>query len=271
MTHQEMVRVLHIITDLDVGGAEMTLCKLMAAHDRRRFRMSVVSLTDLGPIGDQIRGLGIPVSCIGMRAGKITPIDVLRVRRAIKTANPHVVQTWLYHSDLIGGIAAKSARVPVVWGIRSLMLDPTCVKRSTSVLRKICARLSPWVPAKIVVCAVEAQSLHASLGYRAGKMLVIPNGYDLTAYRPDPAARLSVREELGVSKDTHLVGLVARFDPQKDHSCFLEACKVVAERLPGAHYVLCGKDVTMNNPTLREWVTGTHLRDRVHLLGPRTT
>lgn len=265
-----MIRVTHIITDLDVGGAETTLLKLLSTCDRKRFEMSVISLTDVGVIGEQIAALGIPVRAMRMRPARFNPADLLRLTQAVSAFGPDVVQTWLYHSDLIGGIAARLAGAPVIWGIRSLMSDASRVKRGTLLVRRACALLSGVVPTRIVSCAVEAKRLHVEIGYSPGKMRVIPNGYDLEVFRPDTAARLSVREELGVENDVQLVGLVGRFDPQKDHLTFLQACAIVRERMPGVHFLLCGKGITYENEQIGKWLDEMGLRDSVHLLGPRS-
>jgi glycosyltransferase involved in cell wall biosynthesis len=100
-------------------------------------------------------------------------------------------------------------------------------------------------------------------------MVVLPNGFDLDAFQPDPAARGSVRQELGISEETPLIGLVARFHPQKDHHNFMQAAAQLHARLPNVHFLLCGAGVTPENPALAQWVEEAGLRANVHLLGVR--
>ncbi len=261
------IRLTHIIMDLEIGGAQVTLLKLLSTLDRRQFDLSVISLTDVGSIGAKIADLGIPVHAVGMRPGKITPVDFVRLFRQIKALKPHLVQTWLYHSDLIGGLAARLAGVPVVWNVRSSYTARP--KRSTLAVRRCCALLSGWAPSKIVTCALVAERVHVALGYQKAKMVVIPNGYDTDLYKPDASARESVRRDLGIPADAPVIGCVARFHPQKDHRTFLEACVLVRREIPECRYVLCGGDVTMENPELAAWVDELGLGDRVHLMGPR--
>jgi len=101
-------------------------------------------------------------------------------------------------------------------------------------------------------------------------MIVITNGFDPAAFRPDPVARQSVRRELGTGADTPLVGLVARFDPQKNHRGFLQAAAILHTRLPGCHFLLCGADITWENPQLAQWIDASGIRDQCHLLGERS-
>ena len=86
---------------------------------------------------------------------------------------------------------------------------------------------------------------------------MIPNGFDTDAFRPDPAARLSVRRELGVDPDAPLIGLVARYDPLKDHANFLRAAARLARRVPAARFVLCGDRVDAGNAALTGLIDAT--------------
>ena len=61
--------------------------------------------------------MGIPVRAIGMRPGVPDPRGVVRLARLLHRERPGLIQTWMYHSNLIGGIAAGlSVLAPVVWG-----------------------------------------------------------------------------------------------------------------------------------------------------------
>jgi glycosyltransferase involved in cell wall biosynthesis len=100
-------------------------------------------------------------------------------------------------------------------------------------------------------------------------MVVIANGFDTDTFRPDPAARLSVREELGLEPDAPLLGLMARFHPQKDHRTFVRAAAQFLRHSPAAHFLMAGRDVDDRNRTLLAWTTATGAPDRFHLLGLR--
>src|SRR3989304_9720276 len=100
-------------------------------------------------------------------------------------------------------------------------------------------------------------------------MVVIPNGFDLSTFKPDPEARSAVRQELGLPPGSPLIGLIARFHPQKDHQTFLRAAALLAARRPDVHFLLCGDGITWDNPALTAWIMAAGLRGRLHLLGPR--
>jgi glycosyltransferase involved in cell wall biosynthesis len=266
----EPLKVTHIITGLSTGGAEMMLYKLLAHLDRGRFSCNVISLTMDGSVGDKIRGLGVPVQISGMRSGVPDPLAVLRLAGRLRSMQPDLVQTWMYHADLVGGLAARLAgRASVVWGIRNSNLDVVQSKRSTRWTVKACAFLSRWLPRRIVSCSETARRIHIGLGYRAEKLVVIPNGFDLELFHPDPSARCALREELDLPPIAPVIGLVGRFNPQKDHQNFIQAAAIVAARFSEAHFLLCGEGVTSENSLLQGWIISNGLEQKFRLLGQR--
>jgi glycosyltransferase involved in cell wall biosynthesis len=264
------MKITHVIAGLSTGGAQMMLYKLLAHLDRAAFEAEVVSLADVGPLDKKIRALGVPVRILGMRPGVPNPSGIWKLARWLRQDPPHVIQTWMYHADLIGSLAAALAgRIPVAWNIRHSNLNVEDNKRSTFWTVRACAGLSRWLPARIVCCSESSRDIHAGLGYAANEMVVIPNGFDLDLFRLDPAARLSVRQELGVGPETPLIGLVGRFNPQKDHRTFVQAAARLRSDLPEVHFLLCGEGVTADNPRLGEWISTAGIGDRCHLMGHR--
>ena len=264
------MKVSHIITGLDNGGAETMLYRLLSHTDRKAFESQVISLTDIGPVGKRIQALGVPVRALEMRRGVPNQLGVSRVARCLGSDPPDVIQTWLYQADLIGGLAARVAgNAPVVWGVHNTILDPASVTRVKMWTVRACSLASRWLPTRIVCCAESAREAHAKLGYAKEKLLVIPNGCDTTLFSPDPGTGLSVREELGVREGAPLIGLVARFDAPKDHYNFIRAAALLHGRLPDVNFVLCGDGISWENQELVGWIDAAGMRARCHLLGRR--
>ncbi|MBM3516526.1 MAG: glycosyltransferase [Alphaproteobacteria bacterium] len=270
MTPLPRIRLTHIITGLPAGGAQSMLHNLARWHDRQRFDMEVISLTERGPVGDAIAALGVPVRAFGMGRGLGALAALPRLAGWLACFRPHIVQTWLYHADLLGGVAAVLARRrPVVWNIRHSDLRPGSYRRSTIWTARACAVLSRHVPDRIVCNSAAAAAVHVRLGYRADRFVIIPNGIDSDSFMPDAQARIEVRRELGWGLDVPVVGLFGRFHPQKGHLGFLAAAAELRRRHPEARFLLCGENVERANPALAREIDRLGLGECVVLLGVR--
>jgi glycosyltransferase involved in cell wall biosynthesis len=257
----------HVITGLNTGGAEMMLANILAHHQQSHFRPVVYCLAEQGPIADRIRALGVPVHSLGMRRGLPDPRAVRRLASAFTEERVVVAQTWLYHADLIGGLAARMAGIPVAWGIHNSTLHGNASGRGLRMVIRACRWLSPVVPNAIVCVAESAKTAHVAMGYPARKMTVIPNGIDLTRFRPNPDARRRIRAELAIDPDTPVILIAGRFAPLKNHRMFVEAAGIVANQHPETHFVMVGDGLDATNPELTGWVDQTGHRAQFHLLG----
>jgi glycosyltransferase involved in cell wall biosynthesis len=264
------MKVTHVITALGVGGAEEMLYRLIRYSDQAAFEHQVISMTVNGPVGEKIQALGVPVRTVGMRRGVPNPLGALRLAHWLRQDRPDFVQTWMYQADLLGGLVARLVGdMPVAWNIQSSDLDTRSVKRIKLWTVRACALTSHLLPTRIVCCSEASREVHAELGYAREKMLIIPNGSDLTTFKPDAEARSSLRRELGLREKTPVVGLVARFDPQKDHRTFVRAAALLHTRVPDVNFVLCGDGITWKNPQLTTWIDAAGIRSCCHLLGRR--
>lgn len=264
------IRIDHIITGLETGGAEMMLRKLLEQMEPARFRSRVISLTDSGTMGRAIEGLGVPVETCGMKPGRLAPGGFRRLLAFLRKDRPQIVQTWLYHADLLGGIAGKMAGVPhVLWNVRHGNLDPHRNKRTTLWTVRLNARLSRRIPQAIICNSRQAMQTHIAAGFASDRFILIPNGFDCSKFAPCDAARKAVRDELGITATAPLVGMIARFDQQKNHEGFIAAAKIVASARTNTHFLLAGRGIVNENSQLTGWIAAAGLRERVHLLGER--
>lgn len=266
------IKILYIITGLGVGGAETMLYKLVRSLDRSNYTPTVISLSTVGEVGKEIASLGVPIHSLNMTRGSLSFAAVFRLIAILRAVKPDIVHTWMYHADLLGGVVARCVGYSnIVWSIRNNSLDPKMCRAPTRLAAKLCSMLSDIIPLKIISCSKKALNVHADLGYSRNKMLVIPNGFDLSQFIPSKSSRQDVRQELGLSSSSQLVGLVARFDPQKNHLGFLSAAKMIHNRLPHVHFLLCGDGVDNNNLALRGAIEGNKsFASRIHLLGRRS-
>lgn len=262
--------ILHIITDLATGGAELMLERLVEHQSRDgRYRHKVISLRSLGTVGPRLQAAGIEVEAMGMTGAAGLVTGFARLVRRIREHRPDLVQTWMYHSDLIGGLAARLAgHRRILWGVRVMDIMPSMgVSRSLIWARKVCARLSRTVPRRILYVAESARKVHEALGYDPAKSVVVQNGYLLPTREQAAASRRRIRDELGLAEDSVLIGSAGRFSPQKGYAGFVAAAAVTVRRFPQARFLLFGRDVTWENEELAGWIRQAGLADRFDLLG----
>lgn len=262
------LRIVHIISGLGQGGAETVLHRLVTApgHDNEHI---VISMGGEGVFGPRLRAAGIPVHALNMTGLTGAFKGLKRLYTLLRFLRPDVVQTWMYHADLVGGAVARLAGVRAVsWGIRNSGTDLARSSRISRVLAAVCAPLSRLIPAVIVACAQNAARRHQRWGYDGDRMLVVPNGYDLSLWHPDPDVRARMRAEWGVNDSVRVIGSVARWNPLKDHENLLAAVARLDQREP-VRLVLVGQGMDVGNVELMQLVRRYGLADRVMLLGGR--
>ena len=264
-------KLLVIISGLRAAGAELMLFRLLKNIDRRFFQIKVISLTSKDKVGELLQAENIEVDSLNI-GGLFSlifrfPALVFKIRKF----NPDVIQTWMYHADLLGGVAAKIARVGnVIWSIRNSHLDIGTAKLGTLIVAKICAIFSSWLPKLIISCSEVSRESHVSFGYSSNKIVVIPNGIELDRFIPDAAARLAIRSELGVLGNTRIVGLIGRYHVIKNHACFVKAAFLICKTNPNVYFLLAGSDVDSNNSDLISMIESANLLSRFYLLGERS-
>ena len=263
------IKIVHLITDLQTGGAETMLYKLISGMDKRRFQNIVVSMTDAGTLGGMIKKLNIPVFTLEMSRGYPSPRGGFRLFQILRKECPDVLQTWLYHADLLGLIVGKLALVPcIAWNLRRSVTPESETSTVLKIIVSILASLSSF-PDGVLVNSEAGLRSHEKKGYHPKGWRLIPNGFDLERFSPDSDARLKLRMELGIPSDMVLIGLIARFHPLKDHECFLKAASELVKTSHNLHFVFVGKDVDQQNEDLGHIISALGLKKVVHLLGER--
>lgn len=265
------MRIAHVITGLGAGGTPVMLHKVLASQ--RSFpeiESMVVGMIGDGPIGHQIRELGVPVVTLGMQPGVPDPRSLWRLKNVLREFQPDLIQSWLYHADLWSSLVSPVVGFPpVVWNLRHATLDPKHDGRSTRWTAKLCAWLSKHSPSRILVNTVSGRHVHERYGYDSSKMLVVPNGFDLDRFRPDPVARAAIRRELRFADSTPVVGLIARYSPLKNQELFIESMSRLVDHVPEVQFVLCGYRISADNEPLLHSIQTSGHSERFHLLGER--
>jgi len=215
------MKVLHVITGLDAGGAELQLAMIvrMSRHD-----CDVVTLYNPGPVADQIRAEGTSVRDVGMRSNRQLGA-LLRLRTLIRDGGYDVVHTHLYRTQIYARPAARLAGTPVVLTTEHSIGETHIERRKmTAGVRGLYRASELFSDATIAVSDVVRDRL-VKWGVPARKITVITNGLDVDALGFDPAARQRVREQFGIAPDTYLIGALGRLDPNKRVDLTMEAAR----------------------------------------------
>lgn len=262
------LQVVHLITDLERGGAETFLCRLVTWPQHSRVSHSIISLRAGGPLFHEARRAGVAVDTLNLGGICAAPQAVLRLVRTLRQRKADVLMTWLYHSDLVGTLAvALVPRVKLIWNIRCAEMNLSKYSRITRALPRVLARLSRR-PAVVLANSQAGRVVHANYGYRPRRWQILGNGFDTGVFRPDRERRKVVRSMLGINDATPLVGLFARFDPMKDHATFLSAAATLLNRNSSPIFLLVGRGTNM--PPLNALVRKhAALRERIVALGER--
>ncbi|MGH6987739.1 MAG: glycosyltransferase [Caulobacteraceae bacterium] len=206
---------------------------------------STICVVSLGGISGECRELldGCDVELISL--GARGPLDlfstVVRLAATIRTRAPASISSWMYHACVVSALSVLLARYngPIAWSIHATYA-PRELGLFTSITARAAALLS-WVPGTIIYVSQAARRQHLKLGYHNKRSVVIANGVELPR-RVHRRARISV------------IGMAARFHPQKDYLTFLRACAHVSARYPHLRFEVAGEAAEMANVNFAELV-----------------
>lgn len=251
------------ITDLRLGGAERCLVGLAAGLDRQRFSPVVYAIEPPPPIEQTsclpaLKAADVEVHFLGARRNW----EVLRVvrdmTRLLAAQQPRIVQTFLFHANIAGRIAARRAGLPLVLsGIR--VAEPH--RRWRLWADRLTDRL---VDRHVCVSRSVAQFAQSQARLPPGKLVVIPNGVDLRRY---PAPRRADLGSLGVAPGRRVVSCVGRLDRQKGLAWLIRSAPAWLDRLPEIDLLLVGAGPLRRK--LERLCRQCGVSERVHFAGWR--
>ena len=221
-------RILHTITGLNMGGAEIMLARFLEQLDPRAFSSTVLSLLTPGVLHPRVTRSSTEVLSINMARG-LRPLDVVRLASCVRQAAvPDLLHGWMYHGNMAamaGSILARRFR-PVIWSIHHSVTKLSDESISTQRVIRLSARLSRRTSA-ISYCSRVSADDHERLGFDPERRVVIPNGTDCAIYKPVPEAGARLRNLLGLPPERIIVGHVGRFHPMKDQVGLVHALRQV--------------------------------------------
>jgi glycosyltransferase involved in cell wall biosynthesis len=257
------MKVLHIISGLNVGGAELMMIRLATALEAYSVQQVFVSISSEGPLMEVIRVKGFRLYSLNCKRGRVSLSALLKLAKIFMHERPDLTQSWMFHADLIGGFFSKILfRTPVVWNIRQS--DTHNEKFLTRLISVHVNRfLSYFVPNAIICCGNYVADFYKNIGYRANLIVPIPNGYELP----------HVENASGHCNSPHFgedftIGVSGRFHPMKDHKTFIEAAGIAYCSNRRIRFLLCGEGLDEKNTELMRWIEASCIPfSRISLLG----
>ncbi len=205
-----------VITDLDVGGAERALFELVTRLDRRRWNPKVISLSGPGPFYQALGKRGVEAECLGLRNSE--PVrGIIRLTEAIRKHRPVLIQSFLFHANIASRFAGMLAGVPrVIGGVRVAERE----KAWHLIIERLTAPLTSGV---VCVSKGVARDLKKRTRWPCSRLVVIPNGIDLSRFGDDPEESSPLVEELRIPPDQVIGLFVGRITRQKGLRTLLDA------------------------------------------------
>jgi glycosyltransferase involved in cell wall biosynthesis len=266
------MKIVHVISGLNKGGAELMLFRLInqsTSLDSSNKHV-VISLNNFGSLGPEFVKIGVEVIALRMSFGVSFFSGLFHLAVKIKREKPDIVQTWMYHSDLIGGLFARIfSSSKVVWGVRSTSIPQGPFSLSFWLVR-LCSIFSYIIPHAIICCANSSKDHHLKLGFAKAKMIVIPNGYLVNSALPDSQEILSMRKSFGITSDILIIGAVGRFDPLKGYDIFIEAANFLEKSFERKIlFLMIGRQITNENPLLKKLISEKGGKAKFMMIGER--
>ena len=227
------IKVFHLITSLEVGGAQNGLLLGLPRFDKDRYEHILCSIMGEMQMADRFTNVGVEVISLDLKS-KYDLMVVNRLRVALQRFQPDILHTYLLHANVLGRVVGRLAGVETIIGSeRTVGL--------TKGLRRLATKLTnPLTDAVEVNAETVGESVVRDLGVPADKIEVVRSGFDFSSYS-GPSKRQEVRAELGVDEDTHLVLSAARFRPSKGVEYAIRAFAIAKKERPNAHLMIAGE------------------------------
>lgn len=255
------MKVLHVITGLNVGGAELQLRSIL---QNTRHEAEVLTLYNPGPVADMIRADGGSVRDLGMTSN--TQLWALpKLYRLIREGRYDVVHTHLYRSQIYGRPAAWLAGTPVVLSTEHSIGETHLERRQMTAGVRALYLATERLSAVTIAVSPTVRDRLVNWGLSPGRVTVIPNGVDLGRVAFDHAARKRIRAEHGIASGDYVIGVLGRLDANKRFDLVIEAAAPLLDAT--TKLMIVGKGDEQQH--LTEVAAANGVTDRVIFTGER--
>jgi glycosyltransferase involved in cell wall biosynthesis len=262
---KKKLKIFHIISGLGNGGAEKILFKI-CKYDNQNYH-SIISLMDNGKYGQFLKKMNVKVYTLEMKQDEFAFKAIFKIMKILIYDRPDIVQTWMYHSDFLGGIVAKFLGIKkIFWNIRKANLNKSLIKKKTYFLIRVLSKLSYIIPYRIISCSKKGVESHCKIGYQRKLFFNIPNGYEDNSNMVYNKKKIFLKKKYKINNPHPIIGLIARFHPEKDHENLLNALSLVKSQNINFFCILMGPGINFQNQKLRSLIIKKNLKNNVRLI-----
>lgn len=257
------IRVLQVIRQMNVGGAETFLMNTYRNIDREKVQFDFL-VNDTGFFDEEIKSLGGKIYYMDY----ITQIGQMEYKKKLKTFFKEHSEYTIVHShiDQVSGIilkAAKEANIP------NRISHSHNTRNTNSLLGKMYKK---YLQSKInknatVLMACGEEAAKWLFKEKANEAIIVPNGIDLKRYKYDENIRKKIREELHIDENTIVCGHIGRFSKQKNHKFLIEIFKEYQNINSNSRLILVGDGQLRKQ--IEKQIKKQKLQESVMLLGKR--
>lgn len=267
------MKIIHIITSLNRGGAEgnlFRLCKFQKEKYKKKIDILIITLVENGYYYEELKNKGINIVSLDINK-KINFFNfiksILKLRILIREQNPDVIQSWMYHSNFITLFIQRKFQNKLFWNIRHTKLNFQYSKKKTILLSIICSFFSNIIPRNILYCSDSSIQFHQNNHfYSKNKTSLIENGFDDKAYYPSKFERIKFRNKYKINSSDIVIGFAGRYTIEKNINSLIHAFAENTENYENLYLYMAGKDINHLNKKLSNCIKNLKLNKRIILL-----
>ena len=233
-TPPEKLKIVHLVTSLEVGGAQHNMLLGLPRLDRDRYEHHIVSIMNRMQMRQQFLKAGIGVHSLGL-SRKTDLAVALRLRSLLKKLSPDILHTYLIHGNVLGRIVGRLVGLPVIIG------SELTIGQAGRIGRLVTKLTNPLTDAVEVNSETGGKAIIADLGVQPEKVEVVLPGLDLEAFGGSTKHRAAIRAELGLAAEQHLVLYIGRLRPVKGVDYGIKAFAQALVSQPNMHMALAGE------------------------------
>ena len=235
-----MKKIVHIISGLQVGGAERSLFNICNSSLNDNFKQYVICLGNKGYYSQKIEEIGLEIYHINFNSWHFVK-SLIRFITVLKKISPNIIQGWMNHGNFASILALfiLNFKPIIYWNIRQSFYKNKNDLFYTKFLFLFNIFFSR-IPKKIIINSNISKIQLQNFGFHIDSFKFIPNGFDSNYWVRDLSFRKLKRENLGIENLDFLIGYVGRYHPMKNIILLLKAFEIISINFPNSKLVIIG-------------------------------